>query len=113
MLKQKKVACVALGFLTIAIAVSCASKTVATTSKANQPIKSAENTQNANENLKALMTKGEEIYRTKCTHCHGVPETSAYSSNRWDRIINEMAPRARLDAAEKNAVLTYVKAGAR
>lgn len=113
MLNQKKLAFVFLGFLTIAIAVSCASKTIANAGKVNQPIKSAENTPNTNENLKALMAKGEEIYRTKCTRCHGVPETSEYSSNRWDRIINEMAPKARLDATEKNAVMVYVKAGAR
>ena len=112
MLTKNKITLLVSGLFATMIAVSCAHKATPVSTKANEP-----NVQPSNaaviDNVKEMMVKGEEIYRTKCTRCHGVPETSAYSSNRWDRIINEMAPKARLDVTEKNAVLMYVKGGAR
>lgn len=104
---------ISIGLFSIVITISCAHKTTPTSNKTNETKVSSANTLGATDNTKEMMVKGEEIYRTKCTRCHGVPEISAYSFNRWDRIINEMAPKARLDATEKNAVLMYVKGGAK
>lgn len=113
MLRKNSLSIISIGLFSVVIAISCAHKTTPASTKANETKVSSANTLGANDNAKEMMVKGEEIYRTKCTRCHGVPETSAYSSNRWDRIINEMAPKARLDVTEKNAVLMYVKGGAR
>lgn len=52
---------------------------------------------------------GMETYNAKCGKCHDLPKTSAYTADRWQKIVDWMAPKAKLTEAEKANVLIYVQ----
>lgn len=56
---------------------------------------------------------GQQTYTTKCGRCHGLKVTTDYTADRWIGIMESMAPKAHLDAAEKENVLVYVKTNAK
>lgn len=51
---------------------------------------------------------GKTIFREKCAKCHGyrVPETK--TADKWPKTIDKMAPKAKLTADQKAAVLAFV-----
>lgn len=51
---------------------------------------------------------GKAIFKEKCAKCHGyrLPETR--TGERWPRIIDRMAPKAKLTEDQKAAVLAFV-----
>jgi mono/diheme cytochrome c family protein len=61
----------------------------------------------------ATISLGKTIYETKCTRCHGFKSASGYNEQRWDGILRQMAPKARLSATETQQVAAYVKAHAK
>ena len=54
------------------------------------------------------VTAGKEIYTTKCARCHGAKKVDDFTAAEWVPILDRMAPKARLDAAEKANVAAYV-----
>ena len=55
------------------------------------------------------LKEGHEIYKTgACTNCHGAADISQYEVTKWKDIIDEMAPKAYLSDAQKDAVYKYV-----
>ncbi len=56
------------------------------------------------------LTEGHALYVGVCTNCHGAKSIYSRSEQSWVGIINEMAPMAKLTAAEKDAVYKYVLA---
>jgi mono/diheme cytochrome c family protein len=56
---------------------------------------------------------GQQTYTAKCGRCHGLKVTTDYTADRWIGIMESMAPKAHLDAAEKENVLVYVKTNAK
>ena len=55
------------------------------------------------------LKEGHEIYKTgACTNCHGAADISQYDVTKWKEIIDEMAPKAYLSDAQKDAVYKYV-----
>ncbi len=56
----------------------------------------------------AEVVAGKEIYTTKCGRCHGVKKVEDWTVQEWVPIMDRMAPKARLDAAEKAHVTAYV-----
>jgi mono/diheme cytochrome c family protein len=60
-----------------------------------------------------LISNGEAVYKAKCGACHGLKDPTNYTTTRWDAILKEMIPRAKLDGAQQNEVLAYVRAHAR
>jgi cytochrome c553 len=56
---------------------------------------------------------GQQTYIAKCGRCHGLKVTTDYTADRWVGIMESMAPKAHLDATEKENVLVYVKTNAK
>jgi cytochrome c553 len=57
--------------------------------------------------------QGQSTYNAKCGKCHGLKPTTDYTAERWAGIVAVMAPKAKLDATEKDNVMAYVKANAK
>jgi mono/diheme cytochrome c family protein len=51
---------------------------------------------------------GKETFKAKCGRCHGLKPAEMYTAEKWVKIIDWMAPKAKLDASEKENVLAYV-----
>ena len=56
----------------------------------------------------AQVALGGEIYRVKCNRCHELKDPEEYNAAKWVKLVEWMAPRAKLDAAEKDNVIAYV-----
>ncbi len=54
------------------------------------------------------VTVGKETYKAKCGRCHNLKDPEDYTATRWVKIIDWMAPKAKLEAVEKENVLAYV-----
>lgn len=72
-----------------------------------------------NEELTALQSKYKElnmqtlkegyaIYIGACTNCHNAKSIYSRQEESWQGIIDDMAPKAKLTATEKDAVYKYV-----
>jgi cytochrome c5 len=51
---------------------------------------------------------GKQTFTTKCARCHGLKEPANFTAQEWVPIMDRMAIKANLDAAEKTNVLAYV-----
>ena len=58
-------------------------------------------------------TSGKMIFEAKCGRCHDLPKPATYTYRRWSSIMDEMAPKAKLNDSEKTMVLTYVQDNAK
>jgi hypothetical protein len=56
---------------------------------------------------------GKEVFTAKCGKCHELKDPADYTPKKWISIVNDMAPKAKLDATEKKNVLAYVQANAK
>ena len=59
------------------------------------------------------IASGKSIYQAKCARCHNLKDVGSYTEQRWDGILNTMAPRARLNVTEIQQVAAYIKANAK
>lgn len=53
---------------------------------------------------------GRRILTTRCAACHKVYPVAAYTPGEWHDIVEDMAHRTKLDAAQKAAVVAYLTA---
>lgn len=60
----------------------------------------------------STLATGRSIYLMQCTSCHA-PESVSAHAGKWPGIIRDMAERAKLSAAQEQAVLAYVLAASR
>lgn len=51
---------------------------------------------------------GKLVFEAKCGQCHDLKKPSEYTAEKWVKIIDWMAPKAKLDATQKENVLAYV-----
>jgi len=58
------------------------------------------------------LAEGRRIYTAQCTTCHTAEPVMDYKG-RWPEIIEDMAPKTKLNAAQTQAVLRYVLAAER
>lgn len=58
----------------------------------------------------ATLKTGREVFGGRCTACHSAEPVGKHSVAEWRRIIAVMAPRAKLDAAQRSALLAYIEA---
>ncbi len=57
------------------------------------------------------LKQGHTIYtQGACVNCHGAVNIYNYGEERWKTIVDDMAKRAMISAAEKDAVYKYVLA---
>jgi cytochrome c5 len=55
-----------------------------------------------------LVEQGKGIYTTKCSKCHATKDVTAYTTTRWDGILQKMIPKAKLNETEAQQVTAYV-----
>ena len=58
----------------------------------------------------STLEEGRRLYTGRCATCHTIDPVGKYSAPRWREIIAEMADKAKLSPAEKDAVLAYILA---
>jgi mono/diheme cytochrome c family protein len=56
----------------------------------------------------ATLDRGRKIYTTSCTECHVARPIAQHSVEQWRHFIGIMAPRARLQPADRAALEAYV-----
>jgi cytochrome c5 len=76
------------------------------------PVKEVTNSEEEKKKI-ALMAAGKEAYSVKCTKCHEAFEPTKFNAAKWEKVIDWMGPRAKLEAHEKEAILAYVKNNAK
>ncbi len=57
-----------------------------------------------------ILQNGYAIYTNECTQCHGTKNIYTRAEAAWKGIIDDMAPKAKLNASQKEAVYQYVMA---
>jgi mono/diheme cytochrome c family protein len=63
------------------------------------------------KNTNAGVAQGRDIYLTNCTKCHGVKPVLGTSMSEWQGdVLPEMCDKAKLDPAQRQAVLAYISA---
>ena len=55
-----------------------------------------------------VLTEGHAIYTGVCTNCHGAKNIYRIPEERWQSIIDNMAPKAKITASQKDALTRYV-----
>lgn len=58
----------------------------------------------------ASLAEGRQLFSAHCSQCHGYPDVNAKSEGEWPGIVDDMAKKAKLDAAQKDKVLHFVLA---
>ena len=58
----------------------------------------------------ATLNAGREVFAGACTSCHAADPVGKHSTAKWGGIVADMAPRAKLDASERAALLAYISA---
>ena len=56
------------------------------------------------------LSRGHDLFLAHCNACHGYPDLAPISDERWPGILEKMAKKAGLDAADRDAVLHFVLA---
>jgi mono/diheme cytochrome c family protein len=56
------------------------------------------------------LTNGYAIYTGVCTNCHDAMNIHSRTTEQWQNIIDDMAPKAKLTDTQKDAVYKYVLA---
>jgi hypothetical protein len=56
----------------------------------------------------ASLERGRELYVARCSGCHPLHPPDTQPAARWAALLDEMAPRAHLDATERDLVLRYL-----
>lgn len=54
------------------------------------------------------ITDGHTIYTTRCNTCHGLKKISDYDEATWGKLIDAMAPNAKLTAEETGKLRKYI-----
>lgn len=55
-----------------------------------------------------LVAQGKTVYTARCGRCHGLKDTQAYTTQRWEGILKSMIPKAGLNTTEAQQVTAYV-----
>lgn len=103
---------------TVTAATALASKTKPTEMKTETPV--APVTSEAVASIDATTTDatavkkettqvvaGKEVFKAKCGRCHELKAPENYTAAKWVKIVDWMAPKAKLDASGKENILAY------
>ena len=92
------------GLMLLVFMAACTKKVTPTVSKTDTPSSSVSPMVNPGD----WGASGKMIFEAKCGRCHDLPKPATYTYRRWSSIMDEMAPKAKLNDSEKTMVLTYV-----
>ena len=56
------------------------------------------------------LREGRTLFVHRCIECHTLPALWHYTPKDWEQIVNDMARRASLKPAERDAVIAYILA---
>lgn len=54
--------------------------------------------------------EGRNLYVSKCTACHKAYEPQLHTIYEWQKILDDMGPKAKLSNDEKTIILNYLSA---
>jgi cytochrome c5 len=96
--------------ITLALLVFACSRKTVSTSQTTPAISAPASTEVAAAGAEhaALVEQGKGIYTTKCSKCHGTKDVTAYTTTRWESILKNMIPKAKLDSIQSQQVTAYV-----
>ena len=77
--------------------VSCSKETV-----------SAVNETSANSPVEYNEAEVANLYTNRCSTCHALQAREKYTAKQWERIVPDMAKKAKLDATQEAMILKYV-----
>lgn len=58
----------------------------------------------------STLVRGRTLFAHRCIECHTLPPIWKYSNEDWPKIVDDMAHRASLKPAERDAVVAYILA---
>ena len=58
----------------------------------------------------ATLQAGRTLFVSRCIECHTVPVVSHYDAVAWPWLVDDMAARASLKPAEREALIAYILA---
>jgi hypothetical protein len=58
----------------------------------------------------ASLAEGRELFVTHCQKCHDLPDRHAVDEQRWPKILDKMAKKAKLDDRQHELVLRFILA---
>lgn len=90
-----------------------AQTTTTTPATTTESSASATETTAGNTEHASLVEQGKIVYTTRCNRCHGLKDVTAFTTTRWDGILKNMIPKAKLDATQAQQVTAYVMENAR
>jgi len=53
--------------------------------------------------------EGQNLYFSKCGGCHKIYDRDKYSQLQWEKIMNDMTARSKLNETDFNSILEYLK----
>jgi hypothetical protein len=56
----------------------------------------------------AELQQGKEIFSNKCGRCHKLPKPEKHMPEEWTKILEKMAPKAKLTADQTALVFKYI-----
>ena len=56
------------------------------------------------------LQQGRTLFASRCIECHALPRVTAHTATEWPRLLDQMADRASLNTAERQAILAYLLA---
>ena len=54
------------------------------------------------------LARGHDVFVSRCSSCHSLPRPEIKSPEEWDGVLDEMAARAKLSAADRTLVSHYL-----
>ena len=102
-------------FITIGLIVfaSCQKKAIPViTERKEETVRGTTRSIDLSETIAPDTVAGRSIFVGRCGRCHGLPDPSIYTQQRWEGILTSMIPKAKLDDVQKVHITAYVKANA-
>lgn len=58
----------------------------------------------------ASLENGRAVLTNRCVTCHALQPLAKYSKEKWQEIVEDMAPRAKLSETQARDLLAYIEA---
>ena len=56
----------------------------------------------------AELQQGHDIFSKSCKRCHGLKDPASRTPEQWTKVLDKMAPKAKLTAEQKDLVYKYL-----
>lgn len=76
--------------------------------KKTEPAPAKPNVGQKPNNTPSKAQQGQQIFAGNCGKCHKLYKKEDFTSDRWTKIVDKMAPKAKLTEEQKSLVLAYL-----